>query len=50
VRLVHAVADREQMVLDHPGLNPRLLAMLLALSLLASSPWRSGVSGSGCGS
>jgi len=33
-RLVHAVVDREQMLLDHPGLNPRLLAMLLALSFV----------------
>jgi len=31
VRLVHAVVDREQMLLDNPGLSPRTLGMLLAL-------------------
>lgn len=34
VRLVHAVSTREQMLVDYPELNPRTLAMLLALSFI----------------
>jgi len=34
IRLVHAIVGREQMLVDYPGLNPRTLAMLLALSFI----------------
>ncbi len=34
VRLVHAISQREQMLLDNPGLSPRTLGMLLALSFV----------------
>jgi hypothetical protein len=34
VRLVHVVVDRQQMLADNPGLSPRLLGALLALSFI----------------
>ena len=34
VRMVHAILDREQMLVDNPGLSPRTLGMLLALSFV----------------